>query len=93
MYLFALETEMIISSNYRYRQKICGRSEAGSNSGYENNIYRYYTIESDMLLCYSSLEQCIRLDIPLSPSQHRFHILRDANDCLREEEEYNAHTT
>lgn len=27
-----------------------------------------------------------------SPSQHRFHILRDANDCLREEEEYSAHT-
>ncbi len=23
--------------------------------GYRNNIYRYYTIDSDMLLCYSSL--------------------------------------
>lgn len=34
----------------------------------------------------------MRLDIPSSPSQHQFHILRDANDCLKEEEEYNAHT-
>ncbi len=58
----------------------------------KRSFYSHCTIDLDMQLCYSSLGQCIRLDMSSSSSQHSIRIRRDANNNLGLREEHNPRT-